>query len=59
MCVCVCVERRRDGADFALVDPYQLLLVLVGTFCGWIQLQCSLARCQHDLQRSESLSHIT
>lgn len=54
-----CGGGGRDGAEFALEHPYQLLLVLVGMFCGWILLQRSLARCQHDLQRSESLSHIT
>lgn len=57
-CVCVC-GGGREGVVFVLEHPYQLLLVLVGMFCGWILLQCSLARCQHDLQRSESLSHIT
>lgn len=55
MCEGVCGE----GGMVQTLHPYQLLPVLVGMFCGWILLQCSLARCQHDRQRSESLSHIT
>lgn len=57
-CVKVCVAVSAQTTQSASKHPYQLLLVLVGMFCGRILLQCSLARCQHDLQRSESLSHV-
>lgn len=50
-------DRLREGGT-PIQHPYQLLLVLVGMFCGWIRLHSRLARCQHDLWRSESLSHI-